>query len=319
MRFWTVTGAVLIICLGVLSTAAMAETSYFADDVEQMLRYSFQSFVSEARTMESRLTTAASRLFWGLCLIGLALKGVELIFKEDGSIQTFFGAFVQMVVIIGIFEFLLSHGSEIGIAVIESLMELPEGSNPITPVDLLNKVMSLNNDLSRVKGGGSFADDLLFLLLQVFVSILLFLCVINYAILYLSAYILCVAGIVVLGFGAFVYTRPFAVNYLRLLLSLGMQLMVMILVCTSGMSTITNVHTWVVNYSGSYTLNDMLLMLFVVMLFFAMTRSLPALAAGLVAGGGGAVMEGRSGFNQAAAIAWAPVAATLAYIARKLK
>ena len=309
----------LLLGLFLLPQVSFALNDYnFEDEIHSVIKLSFATFIDEAHAVEGKLISAASKLFWGLCLIGIVFKGIELILREDGSIQRFFFVVVHMLIIIGIFEFLLSHGSEIGIAIIESLMQIPVGSDKTSPIDIFNRAMQLNAELSRFKGGGSDPEDLIFLLMQTFIIILIFLFTVNYAILYLSAYILCVAGIVVLGFGALSYTRDMAVNYLRVLLSLGLQLMVMILVCNTGLQAIEQMSSTLWAKGSNLTFNDLFLLLFMAMLFYAMSRTLPSLAGSLVTGGNVSLGEGRSAFYQAAAIAFAPIVATSSYLYKKV-
>ena len=276
----------LLLGLFLLPQVSFALNDYnFEDEIHSVIKLSFATFIDEAHAVEGKLISAASKLFWGLCLIGIVFKGIELIFREDGSIQRFFFVVVHMLIIIGIFEFLLSHGSEIGIAIIESLMQIPVGSDKTSPIDIFNRAMQLNAELSRFKGGGSDPEDLIFLLMQTFIIILIFL---------------------------------FTVNYLRVLLSLGLQLMVMILVCNTGLQAIEQMSSTLWAKGSNLTFNDLFLLLFMAMLFYAMSRTLPSLAGSLVTGGNVSLGEGRSAFYQAAAIAFAPIVATSSYLYKKV-
>lgn len=304
---------ILLLMSVLMADAAQAAEDGFNYDKTIVL---FDAFRDRIFSLQETFTSAASRLFWALCFIALLMRGCELMFT-DGGIRDFFGAFVRMLLIIGLFECLLEHGPTIGQDIAESMMQLAGYERRYDPVELLNMTLKLSNGLCDQTAALGIGSDILLSLLVLIIDIALILVTIDYAILYLSIEVLCTLGIIVLGFGAFRYTREIAVNYLRSLFSLALQLMAVVVIVTVGLDVLNEHIVNKLAQQKGIDVIEMLYMLFQVLLFFSLARAIPPLLASLFTAGGPVLNEGRAGFSSTLAIAFAPIMTTLRYLKRR--
>lgn len=268
-----------------------------------------------AKSLEAaeKLKDAASTLFWLLCGIAIVVQGVKLVFM-DGTINGFFGIFVRFLIIVGLFKYLLDNGPAIGAAILDSLISVSGGGSGATqqigPAELLDKAVAMSTELANiVNSKGSIFGDMMLSIILVLIDVLLFLIVVNYTILYFCAYAMCALGVIVVGFGALPLTRDFAFNYLKTIIALGLELMTMIIVCTSGMNVFSSLYTIVANDQriGTIFIQDFLILLFCALFFYSLSRALPELVGSLVANGHFNLEQGRSGFRTAASLVVNPI------------
>lgn len=272
------TGMCLQPCLAddSLETALMVE--------QGVIRTATELFMQEAAAVSGRIESAATRLFWILCSIAIVLNGIKLILR-DGDLQSFVAVLVRFVLIIGVFEFLLLHGSAIGSSIINSLTSLTaeHGGGPAELADAVIEVsFALLHSIEESSGWFSINKLVMGIFLILF-DFILFCVVASCLVLYLFAYLLCVLGVFVLGFGALSFTRPIAVNYLKAVLAVGLELMTMILICNVGVRGLTMVRG-LVEGGGKITFAVYAVLLLVAVLVWACARTLPSLVGSLVSG-----------------------------------
>ena len=239
-------------------------------------------FMQEANAVSTKIEQAATRLFWILCSIAIVLNGIRLILR-DGDLQAFIAVLVRFVFIIGVFEFLLRNGGAIGATVVNSLTDLTakNGSGPVELADAVIEVSFALLESIEESSGWFSVNKLIMGLFLILFDFILFSVVASCVVLFLSAYVLCVLGVFVLGFGALQYTRPIAVNYLKSILGVSLELMTMILICNAGVRGIDLVRQ-MLEGGGKITFSVYVMLLLVAMLIWACSRTLPALVGSLV-------------------------------------
>lgn len=253
-----------------------------------ILNYVSDTFVDSARIYSEPIKKAAERLFWMLLGIALISTGVRLAFNH-GDIASFYSVFVRIILLTGMFYFLLSHGTAIGSSVVDSLSSITNtrGIGPSELLDLtFNTGRALSTAVSKTMYGFSVGITLNIMIL--IFDIVMFLVTIRYVSLYLTAYIFCICGVFVLGFGAFSYTRELAVNFLRTVFSLSLELMTMILVCNAGFSVLEHLSEAVLQLKGNITLQDTGVVLFTALFIHVLSTGLPRIVGSLIASHPGA-------------------------------
>jgi type IV secretion system protein TrbL len=107
-----------------------------------------------------------------------------------------------------------------------------------------------------------------------------------------SAWVLCYAGVILLGFGGSKWTSDIAINYLRTVLSIGIQLFTMTLIIGIGQSFIDQYFSIIKNDIPD--LNSLIVLLLASIILLVLTNKLPLLLSGVV---GGASLQGIGGFG----------------------
>ncbi len=277
----------LLLCVLCCSSAVQAADESAAGAMYMqhgVIRTATEIFLTEARSVSGGIESAATRLFWTLCSIAIVLNGIKLIFN-DGDLQSFAAVLVRFLIIIGVFEFLLKNGSAIGSSVINSLTALTakQGGGPAELADAVIEVSyALLQSVDESNGWFSTNKLVMGLFLIVF-DFIMFGVVAACLVLYLSAYVLCVLGVFVLGFGALSFTRPIAVNYLKAVLSIGLELMTMLLICNAGIRGLNLVREIAEN-GGAITFSIYAMLLLVALLMWTCAGVLPPLVGSLVSG-----------------------------------
>ncbi|EFY06963.1 P-type conjugative transfer protein TrbL [Succinatimonas hippei] len=246
-----------------------------------VLNLSVNRVLSKINQITVPLKSAATRLFWILCAISAVLSGIRLIF-QDGTIQNFFGELVKMLLIIGIFEFLLQNGPDIGADIIDSMIKLSQ-SQELGISECADKTFKIAGLLINKAGAHGPIMEITIILEVVLIFVVLSLIIVKFAVMYVSAYFVCVAGIFVLGFGALSFTRDLSVNYLKMLFSIGLQLMSIILICSAGFSIFDD-FIYDLETSGNISFTDTTVLIFTSLFIYGLSTGTPQVVGQLIMG-----------------------------------
>ena len=246
-----------------------------------ILNLSVNRVLNKIEQISKPLQQAASRLFWILCAISLVSSGIKLIF-QDGTIQNFCAEFIKIILIIGIFEILLNNGPKIGADIIDSMIRLSE-SDDIGISECADKMFTTAALLIDKASAHGLAMELIIILEVLFIIIIMSLVIIRYAVMYVSAYFICAAGVFVLGFGALTYTRDLAINYIKMLFSIGLQLMSIMLICKTGFSIFDDFISDLEN-SPNISFMDTSVLIFTALFIYGLISSTPQLVGQLIMG-----------------------------------
>ena len=246
-----------------------------------VLNLSINRVLNKIKQITVPLQNAATRLFWILCAISAALSGIRLIF-QDGTLQNFFGEFVKMILIIGVFEFLLQNGSDIGADIIDSMIKLSQSSN-LGISECADKTFEITKLLIKNASTHGPIMEITIILEVVLIFIVLSLIIVKFAVMYVSAYFICVTGIFVLGFGALSFTRDLSINYLKMLFSIGLQLMCIIIICNAGFSIFDDFINDL-TYSDTVSFMDTTVLIFTSLFIYGLSTGTPQIVGQLIMG-----------------------------------
>lgn len=126
----------------------------------------------------------------------------------------------------------------------------------------------------------------------IIVLVVMSLIAVNMLIMLVSAWVMCYAGIILLGFGGSKWTSDITINYLRTVLSVGIQLFTMTLIIGIGQSFIDQ-YFYVIK-DDVPDLNSLIVLLLASIILLVLTNKLPQLLSGIV---GGASLQGMGGFG----------------------
>ncbi|MDN7880119.1 P-type conjugative transfer protein TrbL [Burkholderia aenigmatica] len=265
-----------------------------------------QRYQSAASGWATGLTRAASWMFWTLAGISLVwTHGFLALRKAD--LAEFFAEFLRFTIFTGFYWWLLVNGPTMATAIINSMKQL--GTNAGGPAlspsgvvdigfDIFFKVVQQSSVWSPVDSGVGLLVGLAVLLVLALVGV-------NMLVLLVTGWFMSFAGIFYLGFGGSRWTSEMSINYYKTVLGIGVQLFAMILLVGIGKGFIDQYHN---GMSGSYTLQDLSVMLVASVVLFVLVNKVPSQLAGIV--GGGAVAS--PGFGAGSLVAAGATAAAAA-------
>ena len=187
-----------------------------------------------------------------------------------------------MILIIGIFEFLLRNGSDIGADIIDSMIKLSQSSN-LGISECADKTFKIAKLLIKNASTHGPIMEITIILEVILIFVVLSLIIVKFAVMYVSAYFICVTGIFVLGFGALSFTRDLSINYLKMLFSIGLQLMCIIIICNAGFSIFDDFINDLTN-SSTITFMDTSVLIFTSLFIYGLSTGTPQIVGQLIMG-----------------------------------
>jgi len=236
---------VLLILVFFINTTADAQTQVDVGIFDTI----FKSFFAKTSAWKDVFLNAAKILFVSLSAISLVWTFVQMAVK-GGEIADFFFEFIRFIIVFGFFYWILINGADIAVSFIKSFSKLGSsatgnaamaaGQTDITPSGIVNIGfvifgMTISN-MSILPW--NMAESLLSGLIGLGCLIVMTIIAVNYLLLMCSAWIVIYAGIFTLGFGGSSWTRDIAINYFKHVLSIGLQIMTMILIVGIGMDLV---------------------------------------------------------------------------------
>lgn len=242
-------------------------------------------FIDNAKQNAIPIKNAASRLFWILVPIALVVSGIKNIFK-DGNIQSFFFDVVMICILTGLFLFLLNNGTEIGESVIDSLTSIID-KKQYGPSELVDLTFNICGTFNKCISNNVFnlLTSITLRILLLGFMLVMFLVVIRFTCIFLCAHILCIAGVFVLGFGAFSYTRAIAVNFLKSVFAIALELMTMIIVVNAGCKILENIAIKAeefVEKGKTIGSTECAVVLFTALFIYLISKTLPSMVGSLI-------------------------------------
>ena len=248
-----------------------------------------------ASTWTTVLGDYANWLFWGLVLISMVWT-FGMIAMKGGGFQDLLAEVVRFFSINGFFFFILKNGPAISKSIIDSLRELAGNAlgtgNGISPSSIVDMAFVILTKVSSAASIWSPMISTIMITVAIIVLVVMSLIAVNMLIMLVSAWVMCYAGIILLGFGGSKLTSDITVNYLRTVLSVGIQLFVMTLIIGIGQSFIDQYFS--VIKDDVPDLNSLIVLLLASIVLLVLTNRLPQLLSGIV---GGASLHGMGGFG----------------------
>ncbi len=273
-----------------------------------------EKFLTQSATWGTVITGYASWIFWVLATISMVWTfGLMALRKAD--IGEFFAEFIRFTVTTGFFWWLLSHGPDMAMAVINSLRKigaeaggLPSELSPSRPItigfDIVKKAFV---GLSWVHP----IDNLGIVLVTAVIVIAMAAVAANILIALVTAWVMAFAGVFILGFGGSRWTSDMAIGYFRAMLGVGLELMTMTLLVAIAVSVIDGFYKAL---DGS-SIYELLLVVCVCVVLALLIEKIPGRVAALVGGGSGASVSAATVMGAAAVAATAAATAGAAMAA----
>lgn len=265
----------------------------------------------------------AEYLFWGLVLISMIWNFGLLIIKGNGDLGSFATELIRMVIIVGFFYWLLLNGPEIAGAIINSLVQagteasgagknlaqsvnnLGDGVSPSGLVDIGFSLFDKAVEAMAIGGWGALGTNLLIGVICLIVLFIMALIAVNFLIMSIAAWLVVYGGVFLLGFGGSQISRDIVINYFKLALGVGLQLMTMILIIGIAEGALHNA----IDTLGRtpLTLKDGSVMFFMAVIAYMLIEKVPPMIGGIPTGAG--MGMGGGGIGSGSALAAAGVAA----------
>lgn len=248
-----------------------------------------------ASTWVAVITNYASWLFWGLVLISMVWTfGITAI--KGGGLQDLLAEIVRFFAVNGFFYYLLINGPAISKSIVDSMRELAANalgtSAGISPSSIVDMAFLILTKISSAASIWSPMISTIMITVAIIILVVMSLVAINMLIMLVSAWVLCYAGVILLGFGGSKWTSDITINYFRTVLSLGIQLFTMTLIIGIGQSFIDQYFSIIQNDVPD--LNSLIVLLLASIVLLVLTNKLPQLLSGVV---GGASLQGIGGFG----------------------
>ena len=300
---------IFIICLYLFSieTHAAINNSGLLDSVAS-------SYTSAASGWITSIKARATWLFWTLATISLAYTaGIMVLRKAD--IGEFFGEFIKFILLTGFYDWLLIHSPNMAMDIMNSMMTLGGTASgiggSISPSGIVDVGFALFSAMTANSTLWQPVDSAVGFIITIIILVVLALIGVNMLLLMISGWVLAYAGVFYLGFGGARWTSDMAISYYKTVLSIGIQLLTMILIVGIGQTIITNYYNNMTPGSSgnALNLNEMGVMLVAAVVLLQLTNKVPSML-GHIAMGGGTHALG-NGFGAGAAMAAAGVAGSM--------
>lgn len=264
-------------------------------DSSGLLDTLLDKFQQVASTWSLVIGDYANWLFWGLVLISMVWTFGMLAMQGEGLISAL-AEIVRFFAVIGFFYYLLINGPAISQSIINSMRQLAANalgtSTGISPSSIVDMAFVILTKVSSAASIWSPMISTIMITVAIIVLVVMALIAINMLIMLVSAWVLCYAGVILLGFGGSKWTSDIAINYLRTVLSIGIQLFAMTLIIGIGQSFIDQYFSIIKNDIPD--LNSLIVLLLASIILLVLTNKLPLLLSGVV---GGASLQGIGGFG----------------------
>lgn len=276
----------LLILLIFISGPATASVELSADGILNSLIDEFVSCVNDSAVP---IHQAAMRLFWFLVPMSLVMTGIRCAF--NGDMSELFLSLVTGVLFTGIFFYLLSNDYAIGKSIIDSFVTMVDNEY-MGPSELIDLVFNIDRQITNLTTSNvlGLVSKVQIIICMIVFSVVMFFVILRFVSIYLTAQILCVIGVFVLGFGGFRATRYLAVNYLKLLISKGLELITVLIITKAGCRILNDVIEATRLYEDGITVlkhNDCMVLIFISLFIFVLSKSLPPVMASLMIGNNG--------------------------------
>ncbi|WP_080190848.1 P-type conjugative transfer protein TrbL [Salmonella enterica] len=264
-------------------------------DSSGLLDTLLDKFQQVASTWTTVIADYANWLFWGLVLISMVWTFGMMAMQGEG-LTGVLAEIVRFFAVIGFFYYLLINGPSISQSIINSMRQLAANalgiSTGISPSSIVDMAFAILTKVSSAASIWSPMISTIMITVAIIVLVVMSLIAINMLIMLVSAWVLCYAGVILLGFGGSKWTADIAINYLRTVLSIGIQLFTMALIIGIGQSFIDQYFSLIKDDVPD--LNSLIVLLLASIILLVLTNKLPLLLSGVV---GGASLQGIGGFG----------------------
>ena len=256
--------------------------------------------------ISKNLSDRATELLWGLALISLSILAMKQIFS-GADFNTLFAEMIKFIMGIGFFVWILDpHYIGVGklITFVEGWLNIipTDGVSNHTPEQFIKNMFSSGwNVLCHVASLGKSFQELNFLVpglmdggftvyaLSLIVAsaiFTIFLCMtVNFILTLTKAYITICCGILAVGFGGLTWTNSWAVNYLKQLVKLGLELMCFVFIVSVLLSMVKTVIYQPISARRPIELSETFIIFTEGLITFILAHSVPSAVTSMIEGG----------------------------------
>lgn len=293
-NFWALS---LLLVLALYATGASADISSkgVMDDI--LLRYK-----GVASSWETTISKYASWLFWTLALISMVWT-FGLLAMRQADIGEFFAEFLKFTIFTGFYWWLLANGPRMANAIMDSMRQIGGAAagtgGGMSPSGIVDVGFELFINIANKSLVWHPVDYVVGIIFGAVILIVLALISVNMLLLLISSWVLAYAGIFFLGFGGSRWTSDVALSYFRTVLSIGAQLLTMVLLVGIGKSFLDKYYL----HMDGIDLRELGIILVISVVLLVLVNKLPGLIGGLAMGGGTGSLGSGYGAAEAAAAA----------------
>ena len=277
--FWIALITMVIICCGEDVAEAAGEAS------NNRLDGLLEKFREVAASWESVMKRQALSIFWTLATLEFAWSGVILLLKR-ADLTEVSAEILKRTIYTGFFFTLLTNASDWSDKIIRSFRMIADeanthigGTGGISPskifdigVDIGARIAETSSIFSPGESLGMVICGLLVLVSFILIAAFLVVAIVE-------MWIVTSAGIILLGFGSFQFTRDYAVKYLTFLVSIGLKLMILQLLIGIGENIIGE---WIKEFENTST--DVFVLIGASLTLLILTKTVPELLQNLING-----------------------------------
>jgi type IV secretion system protein VirB6/type IV secretion system protein TrbL len=228
----------LLACaLCVIATDAQAQV-----DNSGVLDQALNQYRTAAESWQNAAQGAATTLFWSLAAISLAWTMGQLVLRR-ADLSEFFAELIRYLLFTGFWAWMLSNGPAHAELIVDSMVRLASSAsaqNRLTPSGILDVGFHI---LDRALTQSTLSSPLIStigIVVALGILVVLALAAVNMLVTLIACWIVAYGGLIILGFGGSRWTSDMAINYYRMVLSLGLQVLAMILLVGMGESFLRN-------------------------------------------------------------------------------
>lgn len=258
-------------------------------------------------TWEPVIRGYAYRLFWLLVAIDFSWGAIKVAL-EKSEFESFWAFIINRVMTIGFFLALISFGSSWSSTIIDSMRQLAGhagGATVVNPSQVMDQGLNVAVTLiNKSSGVLEPVDTIIAGLLGIIIMIIYALIAAELIFVLVSMWVILYAGIIMLAFGGSEWTRNYAINYYKTILSVAVKLFVLQLLVGLGQAIIQG---WANNLSDDPTFSEMFVITGGVLVLYVLVKGIGSLVESLITGHGAASASGSSAIVAAAAAGAAAV------------
>lgn len=302
-----------VVAFGLLASASSVVHAQV--DNAGVLDQALKRYRDAAQGWQDAAHGAASSLFWSLATISLVWTMGQLALRR-AELGEFFGELVRYLLFTGFWAWMLENGPQHAQMIIDSMVRIggsAAGTSLKSPSGVLDVGFQL---LDRALEQSSIQDPLatsIGVVMALGVLIILALVGVNMLVALISCWIVAYAGLFVLGFGGSKWTSDMAMNYYRMMLSLGLQVFAMILLVGVGDGMLRD---YLGRLEQTVNVRELAVMLVVALVLLSSVNRIPALI-GTLANGSSTQYAMGSGAGANAALSAMSAATGMAALSTK--
>ncbi len=240
-------------------------------------------YINGAAQWENVLHGYAVRMFWLLALIDFVWMAINLAINP-GEFSDISANLIRKIIFIGFFYALLIHGPDWAGDIIASFRVAANTVVPATigsrPSDIFDAGFRLAIKIFDAISITHPVDSLGFVIAGYIIMAVFALIAAMVLLVFIQAYIVLYAGIILLGFGGCTFTKDIALNYFKGALSVGAKLFIMLLVARLGMAV---VNSWASTFVH-ITFKQLCLFIGSAIVLLALVKAIPDMVGDMING-----------------------------------